>query len=77
MAVSQADSMESVRERTSKEEPPLSHHTRIVDRKDNDGFARHLAKNGQLLPLVELIETSRLALDELIDVLRRATILRE
>jgi len=69
--------MESVRERTSKDEPPLSHY-QIVDRKDNKGFARHLAKNGQLfLPLVELIETSRLAVDELIAVLGRATILRE
>jgi hypothetical protein len=34
-----------------------------------------MAKNGQLLlPLVELLETSRMALDELIDVLGRASI---
>jgi hypothetical protein len=45
----------------------------IVDRKDSQGFARYLAKNGQLLlPLVELIEASRMAVDELIDVLGRA-----
>jgi hypothetical protein len=45
-----------------------------VDRKDSKGFARHLAKNGQLLPLVEFIETSRMAVGELIDVLGRASI---
>jgi len=47
----------------------------IVDRKDSQGFARYLAKNGQLLfPLVELLETSRMAVDELIGVLGRASI---
>lgn len=47
----------------------------IVDRKDSQGFARYLAKNGQLLlPLVELLEASRMAVDELIDVLGRASI---
>jgi putative transposase len=47
----------------------------IVDRKDSRGFARYLAKNGQLLlPLVELIEASTMAVDELIDVLGRASI---
>jgi putative transposase len=47
----------------------------IVDRKDSQGFARYLAKNGRLLlPLVELIEASRMAVDELIDVLGRASI---
>jgi putative transposase len=47
----------------------------IVDRKDSQGFARYLAKNGQLLlPLVELIEASRMAVDELIDVLGQASI---
>jgi transposase-like protein len=46
-----------------------------VDRKDSQGFARYLAKNGQLLlPLVELLETSRMVVDELIDVLGRASI---
>jgi putative transposase len=47
----------------------------IVDRQDSQGFARYLAKNGQLLlPLVELLEASRMAVDELIDVLGRASI---
>jgi len=47
----------------------------IVDRKDSQAFAGYLAKNGQLLlPLVELIESSRMAVDELIDVLGRASI---
>lgn len=47
----------------------------IVDRKDSQGFARYLAKNGQLLlPLVELLEASRMAVDELIDLLGRASI---
>jgi hypothetical protein len=47
----------------------------IVDRKDSQSFAKYLAQNGQLLlPLVELIEASRLAVDELIDVLGRASI---
>lgn len=47
----------------------------IIDRKDSRGFAKYLAKNEQLLfPLVELIEASRLAVDELIDILGRASI---
>jgi len=47
----------------------------IVDVKDSQGFARYLAQNGQLLlPLVELIEASRMAIDELINVLGRASI---
>lgn len=47
----------------------------IVDVKDSRGYAKYLAKNGQLLlPLVELLEASRLAVDELIDILGRASI---
>jgi hypothetical protein len=47
----------------------------IVDAKDSQGYAKYLAQNGQLLlPLVELIKASRLAVDELIDVLGRASI---
>lgn len=39
----------------------------IVDVKDTRGYAKYLAQNAQLLlPLVELIETSRLAVDELL-----------
>jgi transposase-like protein len=43
--------------------------------KDTEGLARFLTRNGQaLLPLVELIEQSQLAVDELIDVLGRASV---
>ena len=46
-----------------------------MDRKDSQGFARYLAQNGQvLLPLVELVETSHMAVYELIEVLGRASI---
>ena len=48
---------------------------RIIDRKDNKKLTEYLIENGQLLmPMVELIEASRLAIDELIDVLGRASI---
>lgn len=47
----------------------------IVEKKDRQGLSEFLAKNGQaLLPMVELIEQSRVAVDELIDVMGRATI---
>jgi len=47
----------------------------IVDWKDSRGFARYLAKNGQLLlPLVEVIKASRMAVDALIEVRGRASI---
>lgn len=47
----------------------------IVDRRDKNRLTEYLVRNGQvLLPLVELIEGSRLAIDELIDVLGRASI---
>jgi transposase-like protein len=46
-----------------------------ITKKDTQALARFLSKNGQaLLPMVELIEQSRLAVDELIDVLGRASI---
>jgi putative transposase len=46
-----------------------------IHRKDAEALARFLTKNGQaLLPMVELIEQSRLAVDELIDVLGRASV---
>ncbi len=48
---------------------------RIIDRKDNKKLTEYLVQNGQfLLPMVQLIEASRLAIDELIDVLGRASI---
>ncbi len=47
----------------------------IVGKESSEELARYLAKNGQaLLPMVELIEQSKLAVDELIDVLGRAQI---
>ena len=47
----------------------------IVGKESSEGLGRYLAKNGQvLLPMVELIEQSKMAVDELIDVLGRAQI---
>ena len=47
----------------------------IADRKDSRELAKFLAKEGQLLlPMVDLISSARMAVDELIDVLGRATI---
>lgn len=47
----------------------------IVDKGSSEELGRYLAKNGQaLLPMVELIEQSQVAVDEVIDVLGRATI---
>lgn len=47
----------------------------VVDRKDSRVLAEFLQKEGQfLLPMVSLIETAQLALDEVIDVAGRATI---
>ena len=47
----------------------------IVGRGSSEELGRYLAKNGQvLLPMVELIEQSKMAVDELIDVLGRAQI---
>jgi len=48
---------------------------RIIGRKDNKKLTDYLVQNGQfLMPMVELIEASRLAIDKLIDVLGRASI---
>ena len=48
---------------------------RIVNREDSQSLAEYLTESGQLLlPMVELIEGSRMAIDELIDVLWRASI---
>ncbi len=47
----------------------------IVEKDDTRGLASFLAHNGQaLLPMVELIEQSQMAVDEVIEVLGRATI---
>ncbi len=48
---------------------------KIISPADAKKLTEHLAANGQLLlPMVDLIEQSRLAVDELIDVLGRATV---
>ena len=47
----------------------------MVSKKDTQGLGQFLARHGQaLLPMVELIEQSKMAVDELIDVLGRAQI---
>ena len=47
----------------------------IIGKEESQELAKFLAKNGQaLLPMVELIEQSKLAVDELVDVLGRAQI---
>lgn len=47
----------------------------VIGRNDRQGLVRWLARHGQgLLPLVELVESTELALEELIDVSGRATI---
>ncbi len=47
----------------------------VIGRNDRRALTRWLTKHGQgLLPLVELVESTELALDELIDVTGRATI---
>ena len=47
----------------------------IADRKDSRAMTEFLQKEGQfLLPIVGLIETAQLAIDEVIDVTGRATI---
>ena len=49
--------------------------SRIVDRSNTQLATGYLTKNGQiLLPMVELIEASLMASDELVDVLSRASI---
>lgn len=47
----------------------------ISDRRDSRALSEFLAKEGQLLlPMLELIEQADLAVDELVDVMGRATI---
>ncbi len=47
----------------------------VADRKDSRALAEFLQKEGQfLLPMVELIETAQVAIDQVIDVTGRATI---
>jgi len=47
----------------------------VVEKKDTQGLANFLVKNGQaLLPMLEFIEQSQVAVDEFIDVVGRATL---
>jgi putative transposase len=47
----------------------------IVGKESSGELGRCLAQNGQfLLPMVDLIEQSKMAVDELIDVLGRAQV---
>jgi len=47
----------------------------IAERKDNRTLTEYLARHGQLLlPMVDLIETAQVAVDEFIEVLGRATL---
>lgn len=63
--------MEKSKKRRTVVEKPYH----VVDSRDRQGLTNFLAKNGQaLLPMMELIEHSRMAVDEVIDVLGRATI---
>src|SRR5437870_11755999 len=60
---------------TSNDERDTFRPYHIVGKEETQELAKFLAKNGQaLLPMVELIEQSKLAVDELIDVLGRAQI---
>jgi len=58
-----------------KGEPPMSKSYSILGLQNSKGVSNWLVRNGQfLLPMVSLIEASRVAIDELIDVLGRASI---
>ena len=53
----------------------MERHYHTIHKKDTERLAHFLVQNGQaLLPMVELIEQSQLAVDELIDVLGRASV---
>jgi DNA-binding ferritin-like protein (Dps family) len=48
---------------------------RIIDRNQTKELAKFLSKEGQLLlPMLELIEQAQAAVDEVVDVVGRATI---
>ena len=47
----------------------------ILDKKHREELSEYLSRDGQLLlPLVDLLETAEMAVDELIDVAGRSTI---
>jgi len=60
---------------TRNREPPPMGTYEIAGRKDSGKLAEFLAKEGQLLmPMVELVEQAELAIDEVIEVMGRATV---
>jgi putative transposase len=67
-----------VGDKTLKGEPPLKRSYHTIEKQGKVGerkLAEFLVRNGQaLLPMLELIEQSRMAIDELIDVMGRASI---
>jgi hypothetical protein len=61
--------------KSQKRRTVLEKQYHIVKKVRSEELGSHLARNGQeLLPMVELIDQSRMAADELIDVLGRAQI---
>ena len=67
--------IESGWENSSKRRTAVKRQYQIVGKSNRKELVGFLVKNGQaLLPMVELIEQSRMAVDELIDVLGRAQI---
>ena len=70
MEVHPIDSLELVMAKTKeKKEPRSTEHTVLLRRRTAKKLMEYLVKNGQvLMPMVELVEASRLAIDELIDV---------
>src|SRR3954452_23948465 len=68
-------------ESLAQEPPPMSETYHVVSRTDSRGpldsqrLADYLAEDGQLLlPMLDLIENAQTAIDDLIDVMGRATI---
>jgi hypothetical protein len=75
VAVHPSDSLESGWAKIQKGGTAVKESYRIWGPNDSKKLAVYLAKDHQILmPMVELIEASRLAVDELIDVLGRASI---
>jgi putative transposase len=58
-----------------KEPSPMRRSYQVAERKDSQALTEFLASEGQLLlPMVQLIEDAELAVDEVIDMVGRATI---
>ena len=60
---------------TRGDEPPMSKGYQITSKEDSRQIAEFLAANAQaVLPMVDLIEESMMAIDDLVETLGRATI---